>query len=81
MIGDRAPHASQCCPASALRELDPEEQRALDRYCRRALDDPGASPETGAEAAAVARYDALLTARARSCRRPVRAGGELLTMR
>ncbi len=60
-----APHARQCCPTSALRELSPADLAALDRWCARALDDPDAEPRDGDEAAAVARYEALLAERAR----------------
>ena len=59
-MSDWAPHAAECCPASALRRLSPEDLAAVDRWCARALDDPDAKPETEAEAAAVARYEALL---------------------
>ena len=60
-----APHAAQCCPVSALRQLTPAELAALDRWCARAMADPDAEPLDGAEAAAVARYEALLAERAR----------------
>ena len=59
MLAERAPFAVQCCPASALRQLTPEELTALDAYCRRALGDPDAEPRDD-EAAAVARYEVLL---------------------
>ena len=59
MTVDQAPHAAQCCPASALRQLSPADLAALDRWCARALHDPDAKP-TGDEAAAVARYERLL---------------------
>ena len=62
----RAPHAALCCPESALRALSAVEVAALDRWCARALDDPDAEPQEGDEAAAVARYEALLTERARA---------------
>ncbi len=58
---EAAPFAAQCCPASALRQLSPADLAALDAYCARALDDPDAEPQAGDEAAAVARYEALLT--------------------
>ena len=64
MIGDRAPHARLCCPEPALRELTPDELRALDAYCRRALDDPDAAPGSPQECAAVERYEGLLAAAA-----------------
>ena len=60
-MADAAPFASLCCPGFALRSLTPDELRHLYRYCQRALDDPEAEPRDGAEAAAVARYEALLT--------------------
>ena len=63
-MGEWAPHALQCCPASALRALSPADLAALDAFCRRALDDPDAQPADGDEAAAVARYEALLAERA-----------------
>jgi hypothetical protein len=66
---DPVPYARQCCPASALAALSPADLAALDRYCARALDDPEATPEDGAEAAAVSRYHALLAERARALRR------------
>ncbi len=62
---DPAPHAAACCPASALRQLSPAELAALDRWCARAMADPDAEPQAGDEAAAVARYEALLADRAR----------------
>ena len=68
MRGEQAPHAAQCCPVSALRQLSPDDLAALDRWCARALDDPEAEPRGGDEAAAVARYEALLTERARALR-------------
>ena len=68
MSGDRVPHARQCCPEPALRELTADELRALDGYCRRALDDPDAAPGNPQECAAVARYEALLAERARALR-------------
>ena len=57
--------AAQCCPTSALRQLSPADLAALDRWCAQALDDPDAKPRDGDEAAAVARYEALLAERAR----------------
>ena len=72
MTVDQATHAAQCCPTSALRQLTPAELAALDRWCARALDDPDAEPEAGDEAAAVARYEALLAERARALRREPR---------
>ena len=60
MRGEQAPHAAQCCPPSALRQLSVDDVRALDAYCRRALDNPYASPLGPEECAAVARYEALL---------------------
>ena len=60
-----APFAHAGCPADALRLLTPDALRHLDAYCRRAIDDPDATPEAGDEAAAVGRYYALLAARAR----------------
>ena len=73
-MSSAAPHALQCCPVHALRALTPAELAALDRWCARALDDPEAEPWDGAEAAAVDRYHALLTERARHRRRPARMG-------
>ena len=61
-----APHAAACCPASALAALSPADLAALDAYCARSLDDPDAEPQADDEAAAVARYDALLAERARA---------------
>ena len=63
---ERATHARQCCPTSALRQLSPDELASLDAYCERAMADPDAEPRDGAEAAAVARYEALLAERARA---------------
>ena len=63
-----APYAHQCCPTSALRLLSPADLAALDRWCARAMADPAAEPEAGDEAAAVARYEALLAERARALR-------------
>ena len=60
----RAPYAAQCCPEHALRALSAAEVVALDRYCARAMADPDAEPQAGDEAAAVARYEALLAERA-----------------
>ena len=57
---DPVPYARQCCPASALAALTPDELRHLDRYCRRVLADPDAEPRDGDEATAVARYEGLL---------------------
>ena len=65
MTVDQATNALQCCPAHALAALTPEELRHLDAYCGRALDNPDAQPRDGDEAAAVARYEALLAQRAR----------------
>jgi len=65
-VADGAPFASQCCPGFALRALSPADLAALDAYCARALDNPDAQPRDGAEAAAVARYEALLAERARA---------------
>ena len=65
-MADPAPHAAECCPAYALRALTPADLAALDRYCRRAMADPDAEPRDGDEAAAVARYEALLAERARA---------------
>ena len=62
---DQATYAQQCCPGSALRQLSPADLAALDRWCARALDDPDAESQAGDEAAAVERYEALLTERAR----------------
>ena len=62
-MADVAPFAAQCCPFFALRALTPAELAALDRWCARALDDPDAELEPGDEAA-VARYEALMRARA-----------------
>ena len=66
MTVDQATHAGQCCPTSALRALTPADLAALDRWCARALDNPDAQPQDGDEAAAVARYEALLAERART---------------
>ncbi len=65
MTVDQATHAAQCCPVSALRQLSPADLAALDRWCGRAMADPDAEPRHGDEAAAVARYEALLAERAR----------------
>ena len=65
---DAAPHARLCCPESALRELSAVEVAALDRWCARAMADPDAEPRAGDEAAAVERYEALLTEQARALR-------------
>ena len=65
-MSDPAPHAAECCPTYALRALTPAELAALDRWCARALNDPDAEPQDGDEAAAVARYEALLAERARA---------------
>ena len=64
-MADAAPFASLCCPGFALRALTPADLRHLDAYCARALDNPDAQPRAGDEAAAVARYEALLAERAR----------------
>ena len=61
---DWAPVARDCCSTYALRRLSPEDLAAFDRRCARALDDPDAEPRAGDEAAAVARYEALLAERA-----------------
>jgi hypothetical protein len=71
--------------------LPPADLAALDRWCAWALDDPGAEPRDGDEAAAVARYEALLAERARDVlkaspvprpararQRPVQASGGAL---
>jgi hypothetical protein len=72
-----APHARECCPTSALRALSPAELAALDRYCRRALDDPDAEHRDDDEAA-VARYEALLAPpRRESIPRVLDASGRL----
>jgi hypothetical protein len=55
-----APHATQCCPASALRQLSPDELATLDAYCARALDDPEVGPIGDEEIAAVAAYHRTL---------------------
>jgi hypothetical protein len=65
-VADPAPFASQCCPTSALRQLSPADLAALDRWCAWAMADPDAQPKDGDEAAAVARYEALLAERARA---------------
>ena len=65
MTVDQATHARQCCPVSALRQLSPADLAALGRWCKRAMTDPDAEPRDGDEAAAVARYEALLTERTR----------------
>ena len=57
-MNDPAPHAGECCPAYALRQLNPDELAALDHWCKRAMTDPDAEPRAGDEAAA-ARYEAL----------------------
>ena len=61
-----APYARACCPHHALAEFTAAELAALDRWCARALDNPDAEPRAGDEAAAVARYEALLAERARA---------------
>ena len=66
---DPVPYARQCCPASALAALSPADLAALDAYCARAMADPDAEPRDGDEAAAVARYHALLAERARALRK------------
>ncbi len=63
MTVEQVTYAAQCCPAAALRQLNPADLAALDRWCARALDDPDAEPQDGDEAAAVAKYEALLTSR------------------
>jgi hypothetical protein len=45
--------------------LSAVEVAALNRWCARAMSDPDAEPQAGDEAAAVVRYEALLTERAR----------------
>ena len=59
-MSSAAPHALQCCPASALRQLSPDDLAALDAYCRRALHDPEVEPAGEEEIAAVARYERVL---------------------
>ncbi len=51
-----------CCPEPALRELTADELAALERYCRRALDDPDAEPCGPEEIAAAERYHQVLLA-------------------
>ncbi len=55
-----APHAALCCPDFALAALTAAELAALDRFCRRALDDPDAEPFGPEEIAAAERYEAVL---------------------
>jgi hypothetical protein len=69
LTAEQATYAAQCCPASALRQLSPADLAALDAWCARALDDPDAEPRDGDEAAAVARYEALLAEQTRGLRR------------
>ncbi len=57
-----APYARACCPPHALAELTADELAALDRFCRRALDDPEAEPIGEEEIAAAERYQQALLA-------------------
>ena len=74
-MADPAPHAAECCPAYALRALTPAELAALGRYCQRTMADPDAEPRAGDEAAAVRKYEALLTEKARAGTGRPRLGG------
>jgi hypothetical protein len=55
-----APHADQCFAATILATLAPAELAILDRYCERALDDPGAEPADAEERAAWASAERLV---------------------